>query len=72
MLGALRDVRRSWRTEQARAHGGLREHGPDTTLVVRHWDYLGSAYSPGASLRATSVRHCMELQRQFTAEEGCS
>ncbi|MET8693070.1 replication initiator [Streptomyces bauhiniae] len=44
-LGALRDARR---TKQARATPAF----PSTTLVVGHWDYLGSSYSPGAALPA--------------------
>ncbi|WP_405702498.1 replication initiator [Streptomyces sp. NBC_01383] len=70
-LGALREARRSWRTEQARTHAGLPEHDPETTLVVGHWDYLGSGYSPGAALLAAGVWHRKELERQFAAEEGC-
>lgn len=41
-LGALRDARRAWRTEQALAHADLPEHDPATTLIVGHWDYIGS------------------------------
>ncbi|MFJ2671641.1 replication initiator [Streptomyces sp. NPDC087525] len=70
-LGALRDARRAWRTEQARVHASLPEHDPTTTLVVGHWDYLGSGYSPGAALLAAHVWHRKELERQFTAEGGC-
>ncbi|MEW1614377.1 MULTISPECIES: replication initiator [unclassified Streptomyces] len=70
-LGALRDARRAWRTEQARTHAGLPEPDPDTTLVVGQWDYLGSGYSPGAALLAAHVWHRRELERQFTAEGGC-
>jgi len=70
-LGALRDARRAWRTEQARAHAGLPESDPTTTLVVGHWDYLGSGYSPGAALLAADVWHRKELERQFAAEGGC-
>ncbi|MDO0926016.1 replication initiation protein [Streptomyces sp. TG1A-8] len=70
-LGALRDARRAWRTEQARAHAGLPEPDPTTTLVIGHWDYLGSGYSPGANLLAAAVWHRRELDRQFTAEGGC-
>ncbi|MEU1401917.1 replication initiator [Streptomyces sp. NPDC005728] len=69
-LGALRDARRTWRTEQARAHAGLPEPDPTTTLVVGHWDYLGSGYSPGATLLAAAVWHRKEQERQFTAEGG--
>ncbi|WP_240627969.1 zinc finger-like domain-containing protein [Streptomyces scopuliridis] len=69
-LAALREIRRAWRTEQARAHTGLPESDPATTLVVGHWDYLGSGYSPGARLLAADVWHRNELERQFTAEGG--
>ncbi|GAA2607455.1 hypothetical protein [Streptomyces lienomycini] len=69
--GALRATHRAWRTEQARTHAGLPESDPATTLVVGHWAYLGSGYSPGAALLAADVWHRKELQRQFAAEEGC-
>ncbi|WP_328697076.1 replication initiator [Streptomyces sp. NBC_00342] len=70
-LGALRDARRTWRTEQARAHASLPESDPTTTLVIGRWDYLGSGYSPGAALLAAGVWHRKELERQFAAEGGC-
>jgi hypothetical protein len=70
-LGALRDARRAWPTEQARPHAGLPEHGPDITLVLGHWDYLGSGYSPGAALLAAAVWHRREQERQFVAEGDC-
>ncbi|MEU0762825.1 replication initiator [Streptomyces microflavus] len=70
-LGALRETRRSWRTEQARIHAGLPESDPTTTLVAGRWDYLGSGYSPGAALLAAHVWHRKELERQFIAEGGC-
>ncbi|SCE13033.1 hypothetical protein GA0115245_146713 [Streptomyces sp. di188] len=70
-LGALRAARRAWRTEQAHAHAGLPDPDPDTTLVVGHWTYLGTGYSPGATLLAAHVWHRKELERQFTAEGGC-
>ncbi len=70
-LGALRDARRTWRTEQARAHASLPKRGPDTTLVIGHWAYQGTGYSPGAALLAAHVWHHRELERQFAAEGGC-
>ncbi|UNR58009.1 zinc finger-like domain-containing protein [Streptomyces sp. A10(2020)] len=70
-LGALRDARRAWRNEQTRTHAGLPEHDPDTTLVVGHWAYLGTGYSPGAALLAAAVWHRRELERRFIAEGGC-
>ncbi|GGS07412.1 replication initiation protein [Streptomyces nojiriensis] len=70
-LGALRDVRRAWRTEQARIRADLPDLDPTTTLVVGQWDYLGSGYTPGAALLAAHVWHSKELERQFAAEGGC-
>jgi hypothetical protein len=70
-LGALRDARRAWRTKQAHAHASLHEPDPDTTLVIGHWTYLGTGYSPGAALLAAAVWHRRELARQFIAEGGC-
>jgi hypothetical protein len=70
-LGALRAARRAWHTEQARAHASLPEPDPNTTLVVGHWTYLGTGYSPGEELLAAHVWHRRELERQFTAEGGC-
>ncbi|WP_411073173.1 hypothetical protein [Streptomyces sp. cmx-4-25] len=70
-MGALRDARRAWRTEQARAHAGLPDLDPTTTLVVGHWDYHGLGYSPGAALLAAHIWHRKELKRQFAAEGGC-
>ncbi|MEV7211743.1 replication initiator [Kitasatospora cineracea] len=71
-LSALRDDRRAWRTEQARAHAGLPDLDPSTTLVIGHWAYHGSDYSPGAEPLAAAVWHRRELERQFTAEGGPS
>ncbi|MCC9311884.1 replication initiation protein [Kitasatospora sp. RB6PN24] len=70
-LGQLRDDRRAWRSEQARTHAGLPDLDPSTTLVIGHWAYHGSGYSPGAELLSAAVRHRRELARQFTAEGGC-
>ncbi|MGP3683939.1 replication initiator [Streptomyces sp. IBSNAI002] len=70
-LGALRDARRAWRTDQARAQAGLPEPDPGTTLVVGHWAYQGSGYSPGAGLLAATVWHRRQLEWQFVAEGGC-
>ncbi|MFB0627549.1 replication initiator [Streptomyces sp. AB3(2024)] len=69
-LGALREARRTWRTEQARTRAGLPDLDPTTTLVVGHWAYHGSGYIPGAGLLAAAVWHRRELERQFIAEGG--
>ncbi|MGW2269605.1 replication initiator [Streptomyces yangpuensis] len=70
-LGALRAARRAWRAKQVRVHAGLPEPDPASTLVVGHWAYLGTGYSPGAALLAAAVWHRRELARQFAAEGGC-
>ncbi|MFJ7421582.1 hypothetical protein ACIQXD_23630 [Streptomyces uncialis] len=77
LLDAARRIADTHRAEHgtpitaARAHAGPPEHDPDTTLVVGHWDYLVSGYSPGGALLAAHVWHRRELERQFTAEGGC-
>ncbi|UUU24248.1 hypothetical protein [Streptomyces sp. DSM 40750] len=70
-MSALRDARRIWRVEQARAHAGLPDSDPTTTLVIGHWDYLGSGYGPGGALLAAHVWYRREQERQFVAEGGC-
>ncbi len=70
-LGALRDACRAWRAERARIHANLPDLDPATTLVVGHWAYQGTGYSPGGALLAAAVWHRRELDRQFTAEGGC-
>jgi hypothetical protein len=67
-LGALRDARRAWRTEQARAHTDLPDLNPTTTLVVGHWAYHGTGYSPGEELLAATVRHNSAHERQLRHE----
>ncbi|MCX4640840.1 replication initiation protein [Streptomyces platensis] len=70
-LGALRDVRRAWRVEQARARAGL--HAPDesSTLVTESsWAYLASGYRPGEELLAAQVRYEIKQELRFRQEEG--
>lgn len=69
-LGALRAARRAWRAGQVRVHAGPPESDPTTTLVIGHWAYQGSGYSPGAAPLAAAVRHRRELERQFEVEGG--
>ncbi|MEU3190819.1 replication initiator [Streptomyces sp. NPDC006992] len=57
-LGALRDTRRTWRAAQAQPAGAPPETEDDeTTLVISHWKYLASGYSPGEELIAAQARH---------------
>ncbi|WP_405807150.1 replication initiator [Streptomyces sp. NBC_00210] len=63
-LGALRDVRRTWRSEQARARTGLVAPDADATLVTESsWAYLASGYWPGEELLANQTRHDMAHAR---------
>ncbi len=67
-LGALRDVRRVWRTEQARARAGLDAPDENTTLVTESsWAYLSSGYRPGEELLAAQTRHEIEQAKQAAA-----
>ncbi len=67
-LGQLRDARRTWRTEQARARADLPDLDPTTTLVVSRWAYYGSGYSPGEELLAAAERHAREVERELRAQ----
>ncbi|WP_414504439.1 replication initiator [Streptomyces sp. NEAU-L66] len=64
-LGALRDVRRAWRLEQARARAGLDAPDENTTLVTESsWAYLASGYRPGEELLAAQTRHEIDQAKQ--------
>ncbi|MCF3146660.1 replication initiator [Streptomyces platensis] len=64
-LGALRDVRRAWRLEQARVRAGLDAPDENTTLVTESsWAYLASGYRPGEELLAAQTRHEIDQDRQ--------
>ncbi|MFF7203872.1 replication initiator [Streptomyces sp. NPDC008141] len=67
-LGALRDVRRAWRTaqaEHARALAGLPTADENTTLVTDSaWQYLSSGYRPGEEFLAAQTRHEINQARE--------
>lgn len=67
-LGALRDVRRTWRTaqaEQARTRAGLPTPDENTTLVTdSSWAYLATGYRPGEELLAAQTRHNTAQQHE--------
>ncbi|OMI38677.1 replication initiator [Streptomyces sparsogenes] len=66
-LGALRDIRRAWRAQQARPAGAA-ETSEETTLVLSHWQYLASGYSPGEELIAAQVRHDLAQAERLKTE----
>ncbi|UZJ30629.1 replication initiator [Streptomyces endophytica] len=57
-LGALRDVRKAWRTAQAATEAGQEQAEEDTTLITESsWAYLASGYRPGEELLAAQTRY---------------
>ncbi|MFF7076330.1 replication initiator [Streptomyces lavendulae] len=70
-LGALRDVRRAWRTAQAdaaRVRAGHPAPDADAVLVTESsWTYLASGYRPGEELLAAQTRH--EIAQAQTDKE---
>ncbi|MFF8896078.1 replication initiator [Streptomyces lydicus] len=70
-LGALRDIRKAWRTAQAAPETGRDEAEEETTLVTESsWAYLSSGYRPGEEFLAAQTRHEIEQERRFRREEG--
>ncbi|MFE5558615.1 replication initiator [Streptomyces sp. NPDC056544] len=76
-LGALRDVRRSWRiaqAETARERAGHPAPADASTLVTESsWAFLATGYRPGEELLAAQTRHETELTRaakERTKTEG--
>ncbi|GAA3056367.1 replication initiator protein RepSA [Kitasatospora albolonga] len=67
-LGALRGARRTWQSEQARMRDGVEALDPDTTLLVSHWRYLASGYSPGEELLAETERHNRQTTQRLKRE----
>ncbi|GAA3042493.1 plasmid replication initiator protein [Kitasatospora albolonga] len=67
-LGALRGARRTWHTEQARHRAGHPPTDPTTTLVVGHWRYLATGYTPGEELLAQTVRHNRQAHQRLKRE----
>ncbi len=63
-LGALRDVRRAWRTAQAQAHRPDTEHDETTLVTESSWAYLATGYRPGERLLANQTRHEIDHARQ--------
>ncbi|MGY4952750.1 replication initiator [Streptomyces nigrescens] len=64
-LGALRDVRKAWRTAQAHTDAGQDQPDENTTLVTESsWAYLASGYRPGEELLAAQTRHEIQQAQQ--------
>ncbi|MFI0217302.1 replication initiator [Streptomyces lydicus] len=64
-LGALRDVRKAWRTAQARAEADQDQIEESTTLLTESsWSYLTSGYRPGEELLAAQTRYDIRQAKQ--------
>ncbi|GAA2105224.1 plasmid replication initiator protein [Kitasatospora saccharophila] len=67
-LGAIRAVRRTWQTEQARIRTGHAPLDPTATLVVSDWRYLATGYTPGEELLAETVRDNRQATQRLKRE----
>ncbi|GAA4236958.1 putative Zn-finger protein [Streptosporangium album] len=69
-LGDLRGVRAVHRATEARERYGLPALGDETTLVLGHWRFAGSGYTPGEAILAEDVRRRVALARAIAAEQA--
>ncbi|MEU8269920.1 replication initiator [Sphaerisporangium sp. NPDC049002] len=67
-LGDLRGARGDHRAQEARARLGLPAPGDDTTLVMGHWRFAGSGYTPGEAIMAEQIRQRVSTARAISAE----
>ncbi|MEV0422572.1 replication initiator [Streptosporangium canum] len=69
-LGDLRQARAAHRAQQARERHGLPALGDETTLVLGHWRFAGSGYTPGEEIMAADVRQRVAMARSIEAERA--
>lgn len=67
-LGDLRGVRAVHRATEARERYGLPTLGDETTLVLGHWRFAGSGYSPGEAIMAEHIRRKVATARKIATE----
>ncbi|WP_433363077.1 replication initiator [Streptosporangium sp. CA-115845] len=67
-LGDLRQVRTTHRATEARERHGLPALGDETTLVLGHWRFAGSGYSPGEAIMAEHIRQKVATARRIATE----
>ncbi|WP_406316658.1 replication initiation protein [Streptosporangium sp. NBC_01639] len=67
-LGDLRQVRTTHRAAEARERHGLPVLGDETTLVLGHWRFAGSGYSPGEAIMAEHIRQRVATARKIATE----
>lgn len=69
-LGDLRGVRAVHRATEAREQHGLPALGDETTLILGHWRFAGSGYTPGEAVMAEHIRQRVSLARAITAQQA--
>ncbi|WP_371784177.1 replication initiator [Streptosporangium subroseum] len=67
-LGDLRQVRATHRATEARERHGLPLLGDETTLVLGHWRFAGTGYSPGEAIMAEHIRQKVATARKIATE----
>jgi hypothetical protein len=61
-------VRATHRATEARERHGLPLLGDETTLVLGHWRFAGSGYSPGEAIMAEHIRQKVATARKIATE----
>ena len=69
-LGDLRQARAEHRAAEARERHGLPALGDETTLVLGHWRFAGSGFTPGEEIMAADVRRRVVMAREIEAERA--
>lgn len=69
-LGDLRQARAAHRAAEARERHGLPSLADETTLVLGHWRFAGSGFTPGEEIMAADVRRRVVMAREIEAERA--
>ncbi|MFC4898923.1 hypothetical protein ACFQVD_31570 [Streptosporangium amethystogenes subsp. fukuiense] len=64
----MRQVRANHRATEARERHGLPTLGDETTLVLGHWRFAGTGYTPGEAIMAEHIRHRVSQARAIAAK----
>ncbi|GII59672.1 plasmid replication initiator protein [Planotetraspora thailandica] len=67
-LGDIRQARTDHRAAEARQRHGLPTLGDATTLVLGHWRFAGTGYSPGEAIMAEHIRQRVATTRLIATE----
>ncbi|GLX94833.1 replication initiator [Herbidospora sp. NBRC 101105] len=67
-LSALRGARFEHRAQEARDRSGLPALDDETTLVMAHWRFAGSGYTPGEAIMAEHIRQRVSQARAIASQ----